>query len=380
LNPSDTFACTLLEQLVRTPSLSGHERPAIELFTRAARELGLESHIDEAGNGIATVPPIPAVLGRNRCRTQTTDPSSAPTIILLGHIDTVPGNIPVRIENNILHGRGTVDAKGPLAAMLVAAARANLLPSTSLHVIAAVGEETPESPGARHIVRTHRADACIIGEPSGASGFALGYKGRLLLTARFELALAHSAGPQGSAADAAIRWWSGVLQLVHNANPAPEGIFDSLQASIRDITTTTDDLTDSATIHAGFRLPTRITPQDLEQQIRNIPDPPTHLTFTGHTPAFRAARNNDVASALAAAIRDEGLTPRPQLKTGTADMNIVGPSGGGGWNCPIAAFGPGDSSLDHTPNEHINLDEFTRSIRILTRAIESLSHRLASAD
>jgi LysW-gamma-L-lysine carboxypeptidase len=254
--------------------------------------------------------------------------------------------------------------------------RARPHPNTTIHVIAAVGEETPESPGARHIARTHRADACIIGEPSGASGFALGYKGRLLLHANFAQTHAHSAGPQGSATDAAFRWWNAVLQLVHHANPTPEGIFDSLQASIRDITSTTDGLTDSATLHAGFRLPTRIAPHELEHKIRNIPDPPTRLTFSGHTPAFRAARDNDVASALAAAIRDENLTPRPQLKTGTADMNIVAPI----WNCPIAAYGPGDSALDHTPREHINLDEFTQSIRILTRAIEMLSHRLARAE
>ena len=52
---------------------------------------------------------------------------AARTIVLLGHIDTVPGNIPVRIEStadgDVLYGRGSVDAKGPLATFVAAGAR-----------------------------------------------------------------------------------------------------------------------------------------------------------------------------------------------------------------------------------------------------------------
>ena len=49
-------------------------------------------------------------------------------------------------------------------------------------------------------------------------------------------------------------------------------------------------------------------------------------------------------------------------------MNIVGPH----WNCPILAYGPGDSSLDHTPDEHIDLDEYLRAIDVLTAVLERL--------
>ena len=58
---------------------------------------GLRSIVDVAGNAVG-------VIG-----------SGPKSIVLLGHIDTVPGDIPVRIENGILHGRGAVDAKGPPA-------------------------------------------------------------------------------------------------------------------------------------------------------------------------------------------------------------------------------------------------------------------------
>ena len=39
-------------------------------------------------------------------------------------------------------------------------------------------------------------------------------------------------------------------------------------------------------------------------------------------------------------------------------MNVVGPV----WQCPILAYGPGDSSLDHTPHEQIELPEYLSKI------------------
>ncbi len=49
------------------------------------------------------------------------------------------------------------------------------------------------------------------------------------------------------------------------------------------------------------------------------------------------------------------------LKTGTSDMNVVAPV----WQCPIVAYGPGDSALDHTPNEHLPLDEYWQAVRVV---------------
>jgi len=49
-------------------------------------------------------------------------------------------------------------------------------------------------------------------------------------------------------------------------------------------------------------------------------------------------------------------------------MNVVGPA----WGCPIVAYGPGDSSLDHTPEEHIEIKEFRRGINVLTQALQTL--------
>jgi LysW-gamma-L-lysine carboxypeptidase len=85
--------------------------------------------------------------------------------------------------------------------------------------------------------------------------------------------------------------------------------------------------------------------------------------------AFRVEKNNPVVGALLAAIRAQGGDPSFSLKLGTSDINIVGPV----WNCPMAVYGPGDSTLDHTPEERLSLDEYERSVTVL----ESLLKRLA---
>jgi LysW-gamma-L-lysine carboxypeptidase len=46
-------------------------------------------------------------------------------------------------------------------------------------------------------------------------------------------------------------------------------------------------------------------------------------------------------------------------------MNVLGPV----WKCPVLAYGPGDSTLDHTPQEHIELAEFERAIDVLSKAL-----------
>ena len=49
-------------------------------------------------------------------------------------------------------------------------------------------------------------------------------------------------------------------------------------------------------------------------------------------------------------------------------MNVVGVA----WTCPIVAYGPGDSSLDHTPEERQSLAEYVQAVATLTYVIEYL--------
>ncbi|GIW02606.1 M20/M25/M40 family metallo-hydrolase [Roseiflexus sp.] len=92
------------------------------------------------------------------------------------------------------------------------------------------------------------------------------------------------------------------------------------------------------------------------------------LRFRDLCPAYQAEKNTPLARAFLKGIRAAGGTPGFLLKTGASDMNIVGPV----WGCPILAYGPGDSSQDHTPNEHIVIEEYLRAIEVLEHALRRL--------
>lgn len=370
---SDHDAVALLEGLVRIPSVSGDEARACRWLVERMRELGYDAEIDDAGNAVG-------VLG---------DPSpDAAEIVLLGHIDTVPGWIVVRRdgegEDARLSARGAVDAKGPLCAFVAAAQRAApaLRSGVRLVVAGAVEEECATSKGARHLSHTRRPRACIIGEPSRWDGVTLGYKGRLLCHSSVTRDMAHTARPEPGAAEIAVSYWESLRGLAarlnepHDAQASKNrGAFHAVQASLRSIRTDGDGLRESAEMTVGFRLPPGLEPSQLETMCRELAPPGIALNFTGHESAHLADRSGVVARSLVAAIREAGGTPTPKLKTGTSDMNVVAPV----WGCPIAAYGPGDSALDHTPDEHIVLAEYLRAISVLESALVRMMHEFAPA-
>lgn len=346
---------TFLRELVAIPSVSGEEAEAVAYLTGEMEALGLRASVDGAGNAIG-MRERPDDEGRIEHET-----------VLLGHIDTVPGVIPARIEDGRLYGRGSVDAKGPLAAFVVAAARAKLAPGRRVVVVGAVEEETATSKGARFVAERYRPDACIIGEPSGWDGVTLGYKGRLLLEYVGERPMSHSAGPEEGAAEAAVAWWNWIATRAESYNRGRTRLFDQLFASLRHIHTESDGLSNRVEATVGLRLPPNFDAAAFVQEAKEMAGP-ARVGQRGYEPAFRASRQTDLVRAFNVALRQGGRRPRFTLKTGTSDMNIVGPR----WGCPIVAYGPGDSRLDHTPQEQVAIDEYLSAIKILTAVLSTL--------
>jgi LysW-gamma-L-lysine carboxypeptidase len=343
----------LLKELVAIPSPSGEEDAVARCLTKRMRERGFRTRRDDVGNVIGEVG----------------DPDAQRTIVLLGHTDTAPGRIPVRQEGGCLYGRGAVDAKGPLAAFVLAAARvAHSARGLRVVVIGAVEEEA-QSRGAHHLARTMAApDAVIIGEPSGWQGITMGYKGTLQVSYRLTRPAGHSAGDRSTPAETAVAFWSEVVRHAaeQNRDRRPPR-FDTLDPTLRSIVTSSDGLQDRVDMSIGLRLPPGTDVEALKGALSERSNGAA-VTFPYHEPPIQAGNNTPVVRALLRGIRAAGGRPRFKLKTGTSDMNVVGPA----WGCPIAAYGPGDSALDHTPDEHIDLEEFQQAVGVLTRALSVL--------
>ena len=345
---------SLLEDLVSIPSTSRNERAAVDHLVGWMMERGAEcAYVDGAGSAVG-------IFG-----------SGPRQIVLLGHIDTVGGFPALRRTENRLYGRGTVDAKGPLCAFAAAAASAEIPNGWQVVVIGAVEEECITSAGAHHAVTQFAPDLCVIGEPSRWDRLTLGYKGRLVAEIELCVPLSHSAGQADTAAERAIAIWSQIRGHAELYNEGRERAFDRLDATLMRLNTSDDGLHGRASMTIGFRLPVEVTPEGLEAELYALLSPfplPLSTYFSSHTQAIAGPRDTVISRLFRAAIREEGGTPAFVMKTGTSDMNIAGPA----WGCPILAYGPGDSALDHTPDEHIDLDEYLRAVRVLTGVIEAL--------
>jgi LysW-gamma-L-lysine carboxypeptidase len=345
-------ATDLIHNLVKTHSLSGEEQDATAFLISAMEALKYNhAFIDEVGNAVG-------IRGRE---------DAAKTIVLLGHIDTVAGDIPVRIEDGVLHGRGSVDAKGPLATFVMAAAQAQIDDETRLIVIGAVEEEAATSKGAHFVKTQYQPDFCIIGEPSGWDGVTLGYKGRILIDYRISAEMGHTAGQGSGVAESAITWWNQVDATIQEYNADKPLLFDQLIPSIRSFQTGSDGLYDWAEMRISIRTPLDFDADSFVAITREWAVGAT-IDSHSHEHAYRSDYTTPLARAFNLTLRRAGTKPRFKVKTGTSDMNVVAPV----WQCPIVAYGPGDSTLDHTPHEHLVLAEYEKAIAILKSVLEKL--------
>jgi acetylornithine deacetylase len=118
-----------------------------------------------------------------------------PKVLLCTHLDTVPPYIPFSEDDVFIYGRGACDAKGIMAAMLVAGDRLALEKNRNFGYLFTVGEEV-ESIGARVAGRSGlRAEYLIVGEPTD-NKLALGHKGNLTFSLMAAGRAAHSAYPE----------------------------------------------------------------------------------------------------------------------------------------------------------------------------------------
>ncbi|RJX51529.1 [LysW]-lysine hydrolase [Halonotius pteroides] len=338
----DTEGRELLVELVSIPSVSGEETEAAEALAAFFEAHDREVWIDDIGN----------------VRAPGDD-----TVLLTSHIDTVPGEIPVEIKDGDdgpeLWGRGSVDATGSLASMAIAAVE------TGASFVGVVGEEST-SRGAWYLTDHHEApDLIINGEPSGWDGITLGYRGLVEGTYVAASESGHHSRPDLNAIQQGMSWWDRVEAIFEPDEWVP--VFEQVTTKPVDIEggVSVDGLSMEATMEFQLRVPPERTPDE----VRELSDAELEIgtvNWTESIPPVMTNPRTELARVFRAAIRAGGGDPRLLRKTGTSDMNVFATE----WNCEMVSYGPGDSSLDHTPNEHLPLDAFDNAIDVLIDVCE----------
>ncbi|MBB4967382.1 M20/M25/M40 family metallo-hydrolase [Saccharothrix violaceirubra] len=345
--PADDL--NLLTRTVELSSVSADERELADYLVDWCTEHGVDSGIDQAGNFVA-------VRG-----------SGARRLLLLGHLDTVAHRWPARWSNDeVLHGRGTVDAKGSLAAFLETLVEADVPAGTQLRVVGAVEEEMT-SAGAFFVRDNYPADAVIVGEPSGAGALTISYRGLLKIRLTVRTPVGHTAGHGVvTAADQLVDVVARLRAAI--AEYSPEAMMAVLGLDARN----------GGDVQLGeavfdVRVPHTTDVHALAALVERVAEP-VRTTVLRATPGHATPRTSPLVRAFSPAFRAAGVTPRYLAKKGSSDMNTLATT----WrDVPMVAYGPGDASLDHTPQEHITAAEFRLSRKVLSAAV---THWLTRTD
>ena len=165
------------------------EGPIAEFVARWLSDNGLDVQVVEVRPG------RPNVIGRVPGRT------NGRTLLLNAHVDTVgvagmESPFEARVEGDRLYGRGAYDMKGGLAAIMLAGrgiARAGGADGDL--IITAVMDEEYASLGTQDLLRSMRADAAVVTEPTSLR-LCLAHKGFAWLSVETEGRAAHGSKPE----------------------------------------------------------------------------------------------------------------------------------------------------------------------------------------
>lgn len=331
----------LLHKTAAIPSVSRDEQELARFLLAEVRHPGVTGKIDDAGN----------IVFRKG--------SGPHTLLLLGHIDTVPHVWPVRTDAVGVSGRGVVDAKGSFVNFLHMLEDVEVPQHGSLLVIGAVEEEISTSKGAFFIRDHYAADAVIIGEPSGEDSLTLGYYGlfKLLITIRREQE--HSAAKDSiSVIDELYGVVSEIRQRVSLIDP------DSL-SSLIDIEHRQEQGYSTAAGTLNFRISPAAGRSYKDRVDLNL-DEGVEVEVLRATPGFANPRSDTLVKSFVRSFARHGKSIRYIKKRGTSDMNTLATT----WEqVPMVAYGPGDSSLDHTNKEYLHHHEAKAARSILREAV-----------
>lgn len=356
----EKMALNLLHHMVEIYSPSGHESEVASLVKNTMDDLGYSTSLDIVGNVIGKIG------------------TGQPKILLCGHLDTVSPSLPTYIKDGVLYGRGSVDAKSPLAAMIISGKLAYERGyQGTILVVGAVSEEG-DNRGVKSLIDSNiKADYAIFGEPTDTHAISIGYKGCIVIQLILTNPSGHSSAPWAypNAIEKSVEFYNYLKKAARKLGDAPTG-FNALTVSVREIKggENIGVLPRECELVIEFRLPPNMKLKQVEDWLDEkrktymAENKEEHIEYKiiDEIDPFITDKKSILIKAFSQTIYKKRGPPIPLLKkTGTSDMNYYGKAFG----VPTITYGSGDSHLSHTEKEKILLSDYLSSIEILTDSI-----------
>lgn len=358
-------AISLLQEMVRTQSVTGEEKAVAELIAREMKTIGLSDvRIDGLGNVIGEI-----------------GSGKGPQLLYNGHMDTVPtGDRDLwqmapysgEVKEGKVWGRGACDMKGALSAMLFAAEAlntANVVLNGKLIITGVVLEENAALEGTRYTIEKDgiKPDYALVGEATGLN-VSLGSRGRIELELTSKGRTAHASTPS-KGINAILKMVKLVGFLEGMKLPTHKFLGDTTQ-TITNITCSpgkTNVIPDLCTV----TIDRRIVPGEAEERV--IRDFAELFSKSGISeeeygvkvvkyapPAYVPPDNAIVKAASKAAESVTGKNPalvKYRFGTDASYLSTIA-------RIPTVGLGPGDETLAHSPNENVPIDEVIAAAKI----------------
>jgi len=300
----------------------------------------------------------PRILSRGAIVAETGKGSG---ILLCGHLDTVPGELPVKVDRGIIIGRGVVDAKGPLATIILAVKRALEKASAKFTLIISVDEEE-ESESTLEAIRLYGEgnSYAIVGEPSRTYGITVSYYGKMDLSVRCKQRSVHPSATvkYESPMEMSFKFYFALKRRLYETIGripiTPQKVFS------RD---------NESSLFISFRYPPKFSVSEIlatcNEVIREFE---CSLDSVRSVDPYEVEENSKIVKTFAEVIKSKGYKPRFIRKMSTSDMNLVGNL----LKIPTVAYGPGNPRLSHTDIERIKIEDYLSSIEILEQVLLKL--------
>jgi len=361
-------------RLVRIPSLSGEEALAAREVAAEMTRLGYQVEVDAWGNVIGTI-----------------GAESGPCVLIDAHLDTVGVTDPAAWSHDPageradrrLYGRGTMDMKGPLAAVVHGVATVRKRLSRGRVVVSAtLAEEMIEGPMTAAVARRVRPDYVVIAEATSLR-LARGQRGRAEMVIETHGRPTHSSRPElgVNAAQAmidvilALRGQSlahhpvlgdGILVLtdiLSRPYPALSVVPDSCLATF-DRRTLPGETMEDVLAPIRVAVDKSLAAAEAHADVRIAED--HFATYTGlevnaanFAPAWFYGEDATIVRQARAGLLDAGLAA--ELTHYAFCTN--GSATAGELNIPTIGFGPGDETLAHRVDEYVEIDDLASAAR-----------------